>query len=615
MDAAKPRAASSGPSIRRQQGFAVIGPDPQANGGNKAAGSGPPLLDPRLGDVEDDVSSPKQRSLLAIAGSLLAEISLPKLIFAWVFSILLPALVLGLAPLVASAWLFKLSKLAAQLTGFGAALILLAVVALGWFGWRPLVRATETNFWSLNALAVQPGYAFCREGLRYLSERMLRADAGVVTQARLRAVSAAAAAVVLFVVSVLIVVAVWPASRWLGAATDLFDLRGLILPTLANAVVVVCTYLAVASLIWGFGDALMDQPGNLDTFDVASGGPTWRVAHLSDIHLVGEQYGFRIESGRRGPQGNGRFTRILDGIAEVDKGSPLDIILISGDMTDAGLAVEWAAFLDAAERYPTLAQRMLILPGNHDLNIVDRLNPARLDLPFSPVKRLRQMRALSAIAAIQGDRVLVVDSVSGRADRTLSQALQPNRQKIAEFADRGGLRLSLGLGRLWDDQFPMMLPPTRADGLGVIILNSNAETHFSFTNALGLVSVEQTRRLESMLRQFPHAHWIIALHHHLIEYPMSVAKFSERIGTALINGSWFIRKMRSWAPRVIVMHGHRHIDWIGACGRLRIVSAPSPVMGSKNDASTYFLIHTLAAGANGAVCLLPPERIVIAGVA
>lgn len=61
----------------------------------------PPLIDPRRGDVEDDVSSPKQRSLLAIAGSLLAEISLPKLIFAWTFSILLPALLLGLAPLIA----------------------------------------------------------------------------------------------------------------------------------------------------------------------------------------------------------------------------------------------------------------------------------------------------------------------------------------------------------------------------------------------------------------------------------------------------------------------------------------------------------------------------------
>jgi hypothetical protein len=90
-----------------------------------------------------------------------------------------------------------------------------------------------------------------------------------------------------------------------------------------------------------------------------------------------------------------------------------------------------------------------------------------------------------------------------------------------EFADTGSLRLAIGLGQLWDDQFPLILPPAEPDGLGVAILNSNAETHFSFTNALGMVSVEQTRRLAAAVDRFPHAHWIIALHHHLVEYPMS----------------------------------------------------------------------------------------------
>jgi hypothetical protein len=398
-----------------------------------------------------------------------------------------------------------------------------------------------------------------------------------------------------------------------GTASDLFDLRGLILPTLANAVVVVAAYLSVASLIWGFADATMDQPINLGAFDAASGGPTWRVAHLSDIHLVGEQYGFRIESGRRGPRGNGRFTRIMDRLEAIHSIRPLDIVLISGDMTDAGRATEWAEFLDAVEQHPALAERMLILPGNHDLNIVDRLNPARLDLPFSPGKRLRQMRTLSAIAAIQGHRVMVVDPGSGKLERTLMQALAPHRQWIAAFADTGGLRLSVGLGRVWDDQFPMILPPAQADGLGVAILNSNAETHFSFTNALGMVSVEQARRLAAAVSQFPHALWIIALHHHLVEYPMSVAAFSERIGTALINGSWFVRKIKSLAPRAIVMHGHRHIDWIGTCGKLRIISAPSPVMGATDEAPTYFHIHTLTTGPGGQVCLLPPERVDVEG--
>ena len=144
----------------------------------------PPLIDPRRGDVEDDVSSPKQRSLLAIAGSLLAEISLPKLLFAFIFSIVLPGLLLGLAPLVASAWLLKLSTTAAQMTGLGAAFLLMAVVAAGWFGWQPLLAVAERNFWALNALAIQPVYAFSREGIRYLAEGLLSADSSEATRTR-----------------------------------------------------------------------------------------------------------------------------------------------------------------------------------------------------------------------------------------------------------------------------------------------------------------------------------------------------------------------------------------------------------------------------------------------
>ena len=68
---------------------------------NNVEGEVFPIFDPRRGDVEDDAASPEQRSLLAIAGSLLVEISLPKLLFAWTFSLLLPAVLLGLAPLVA----------------------------------------------------------------------------------------------------------------------------------------------------------------------------------------------------------------------------------------------------------------------------------------------------------------------------------------------------------------------------------------------------------------------------------------------------------------------------------------------------------------------------------
>ncbi|HXE23604.1 MAG TPA: metallophosphoesterase, partial [Roseiarcus sp.] len=537
-----------------------------------------PILDPRDGDAEDDVSSPKQKSLLALAGGLLAEISLTKLVLAWTASILLPAAILGAAPLIATAWAGGVFVRVVELSGIGAGLVLLALALAGWAGWRPLFRAAEKNFWALNALGVQPGYALAREAIRHLMERAFSPRGGREL-ARMRAMSCAGAGVLLPAIAALVAALVWPATRWIGSAADLAGPLELIRPTLANAIVIMSAYLAAASLVWGFADASMDQPLDLEAFDAAPpGGRVWRVAHLSDIHIVGERYGFRIESGRGGPRGNERLKRVMARLEAVHAARPLDLVLITGDMTDAGRSAEWAEFLDILEGRPELAGRTLVLPGNHDVNVVDRSNPARLDLPFSPAKTLRKMRALSAIMAFGGDRVRLISAGAGKPGLTLQAALAPERHAIEAFADRGGLRLSNRLKRLWDDLFPLILPPAEDDGLGVALLNSNADTNFSFTNALGMIPAGQARRLTAAFDRYPNAGWIVALHHHLIEYPMPVAAFSERIGTALVNGSWFQRVLKPYAGRIVVMHGHRHVDWVGACGRLRIVSAPSPVM-------------------------------------
>ena len=180
-------------------------------------------------------------------------------------------------------------------------------------------------------------------------------------------------------------------------------------------------------------------------------------------------------------------------------------------------------------------------------------------------------------------------------------------------AAHGSARLSRALGDLWAGIFPMILPPARADGLGIILLNSNAETHFSFTNALGIMSAEQAHAIEVAAGHFPQACWILALHHHLVEYPNPATALSERIGTALINGSWFVRKMQRLADRTIIMHGHRHVDWIGECGKLLIVSAPSPVMEATDSGDTYFYIHILARSDDNRLRLLEPVRIDIEG--
>jgi 3',5'-cyclic AMP phosphodiesterase CpdA len=578
---------------------------------------GPPaeLIDPRHGDIEDDASSTKRRSMLSLFGSMMVEISLPKLIVAWTMLLVIPGLLLGLAPIVFVEWLTVVrDKLASLVIGLWSLLILSTLIAVAWFGWRALFRMAEKNFWALNSIVVEPSYASFREAFRQLAERLLPRDASETRRAKLRATVAAVAGILVCLLALLVLWLVWPHTHLYGSFSEIDSWNKVAVVALANSLAAITAYLAIAALIWGFADAAMAQPRTLRKFaEAPKGARIWRIVHLSDIHVVGEDYGFRVESGRSGPRGNDRLRRLLHQLEALDAKKPFDTVLITGDMTDAGISSEWAELLDALAAHPSLQRRVLMLPGNHDLNIVDRSNPARMDLPTSPDRRLRQLRTLSAMNAVHGDRVRVVDRAEGRLGGTLAQFLKPHRAAIARFADVARPILSKEIPELWANAFPMIVPPDDEAGLGIILLNSNADTHFSFTNALGMVSADQMQAFDIACAEYPRAAWIVALHHHLVEYPWAAKQLSMRIGTALINGNWFVRSLKPLTGRAVLMHGHRHVDWVGECAGLPIISAPSPVMEVTDDKDTAFYIHTLAIDAEGRLSLLTPERIVVPG--
>ena len=573
------------------------------------------FVDPRRGDIEDDASSTKRRSMLSLFGSMLVEISLPKLIVAWVLLLVVPGLLLGLAPIVFIEWLTVVTdKLASLAIGLWSLLILAVLIGIGWFGWRALFRTAEKNFWALNSIVVEPSYAAFREAFRQLAERLFARNASDAQRARLRAASAAVAGILVCGLALLVLWLVWPHTHLYGSVSEIESWKKVAVVALANSVAAITAYLAVAALVWGFADAAMAQPHNLGKFDKApKNGRTWRIAHLSDIHVVGERYGRRIESGRSGPSGNERLKRLLKQLEALDAKDPLDTILITGDMTDAGISTEWAQVLDALAAHPSFVGRVLMLPGNHDLNIVDRANPARMDLPTSPNRPLRQIRCLSAMNAVQGRHVRVIDRTEDCIGGTLEEALRPHETALERFADIARPILSKEIPEVWARVFPMVVPPAKKNGLGIVLLNSNADTHFSFTNALGMVSAEQMLGVEIAAAEYPEACWVIALHHHVVEYPWAAKALSERIGTSLINGNWFVRSLRPLSDRAVLMHGHRHLDWIGHIAGLRIISAPSPVMEVTDDMNTAFYIHSLAIDADGKLRLLEPERIVVSG--
>jgi len=567
-----------------------------------------PLVDPRDGDIEADASSTESRSLLAIAGNLLVEVSLPKFAIAFCLLVVLPALLLGITPVLASVWWSKVS--ANGVRGVGAIVLLVFLLAVGWFGGRKLFRLVESSFWSLNAMAIQPAYVLFREGLLHLGGRITSDTATEKKEMRIRVVAKILAALLLCALSVFVVWIVWPFTRWSAVLGDLRVPYRLVVPALANATAVAGAYMAIFALVWGITDATMPQPTLLTGFRARDGlVRTWRVAHLSDIHVVGERYGFRLGSGRAGPRGNDNLVTALCRLDELHRRAPRDAIVVTGDLTDAGTSPEFAELLEALDAFPRLAELMVALPGNHDVNIVDRANPARLDLPTSPKKRLRQVRSLSALAAMQGTHMRVVDMDERRVTDTLDDALAPYADNIRAFAEEGSRRRAKATDAAWGLAFPMVWPPASEDGLGIIALNSNAETHFSFTNALGLIPREEVQALDKAMAQYPRAAWIIALHHHIVEHPELGHALAERIGTTLINGNWFTRHLLGVGRRALVMHGHRHIDWMGECGDLLILSAPSSTMPAKGRGDVYFYVHTVGVDAEGRIGLAQPQRV------
>ena len=178
------------------------------------------VVDPRRGDIEDDASSTKRRSLLSLVGSLLGEISLPRLAIAWVLLLAVPGLILGFAPIVASVWIGMASRKIMSPFAVICIPLLAVLVAVGWFVGGRLFRLAESSFWSLHSLAVQPGYAACREGLRHLAERVLSSRATAAQLARLRAAATVAAGLVVCGLAALVLMIAWPSSRWTAGISD-----------------------------------------------------------------------------------------------------------------------------------------------------------------------------------------------------------------------------------------------------------------------------------------------------------------------------------------------------------------------------------------------------------
>jgi hypothetical protein len=133
----------------------------------------------------------------------------------------------------------------------------------------------------------------------------------------------------------------------------------------------------------------------------------------------------------------------------------------------------------------------------------------------------------------------------------------------------------------------------------------------SLTNAIGFIAPAQLRALRAVLRSCPNTSWIIALHHQVVEYPVASISLADRIGLALVNASDVLAVIGPYASHIVVLHGHRHRDWIGDCGGLILCSAPSAALGSQSGEKYHgaFFVHDFIFGADGSIRLTKTDHV------
>ena len=230
----------------------------------------------------------------------------------------------------------------------------------------------------------------------------------------------------------------------------------------------------------------------------------------------------------------------------------------------------------------------------------------------APASRCAKLRVLLALDMLAGERSHVVDRVSGIPGVSLREFLRQGQRPelLRELANHGSMRGRREMTRVWEAIFPLVEPPAPRDRFGVILLNSNARSHFALTNAIGVVGPSQLEALRLILQNTRHP-WLILLHHQVVEYPLVSVTLRERIGLALINAPDLVAVLAPHSQCIIVLHGHRHRDWIGVCGNIVLCSAPSTSLGT-DSGDKYrgsFHIHQLSTAAGGGLRLIATERV------
>jgi hypothetical protein len=331
-----------------------------------------------------------------------------------------------------------------------------------------------------------------------------------------------------------------------------------------------------------------------------------RVIHLSDLHVT---EGDRIRMVEHASPGGNVALR---GLLRRPELGTADVVLFTGDITDRGTAGSWGELLKFI-RETGVAERAVLVPGNHDLALVDPWagfrDPGgrwRRNDRFGIVQLANLLKFGQAFAATGGGRRGLVLGKDGPVPFEMAwvEVERAVRPFIESLPTTPVPRLRLGRG-FWRSRhdvrayeaaivrarkqllglFPVAVPYPQQDAVLFVLNSCTPTSRHPATNGLGWVGRAQSRRLSKLSRAFQQPLKLVALHHHVV-------RRAEEQGHDLVSRIMAKFAVLGDARRVVyfcrkhgvraVFNGHRHLSYqLRLPRRTVLMAAPSSTLGDE----------------------------------
>ncbi|AVS93882.1 hypothetical protein C8246_21490 [Paracidovorax avenae] len=323
-----------------------------------------------------------------------------------------------------------------------------------------------------------------------------------------------------------------------------------------------------------------------------------RIAHLSDLHVMASG-GKLAENPQRSVSIDG-VEKIFSSLLNIDD---LSAVVVSGDLTDSGDVASWNAIL-SCNSLSKLADRIVIAPGNHDLNPIETGFWSSL-WGFADLQRngqnLRALRYLQFANLLMGGRAEVICPYTQRLSK-LSCVMARAQPDLIAWSKRsevkGRLRKkSLTPRELLEKCFPMRVAVLDNEGKflpSFFVWNSVSSTAWALLNAVGSIEDTQIERASKLIAACEDTALVHVMHHQLAQpNPKHLVSPKKRAYKDRLTSGWtvlmraipVISWIESLGQKTLILHGHKHKYFVAELmdGQATVVSAPSGTLGCEES--------------------------------